>query len=93
MDEPSIAQPRKGLWSRLWVVSLPVALWFAATLFLLGNIGLQQDDWFYVLRDAETDHVKSLWFTGELHFFRPLFRILCQRYGRSASICRGLLML
>ncbi|MCA9279768.1 MAG: hypothetical protein H6815_09300 [Phycisphaeraceae bacterium] len=75
MDEPSIAQPRKGLWSRLWVVSLPVALWFAATLFLLGNIGLQQDDWFYVLRDAETDHVKSLWFTGELHFFRPLFRI------------------
>lgn len=76
MDEACIARSRAGSLSHAPSCALPVVVWFAATLFLWGDIGLQQDDWFYVMRDAQTDQIKSLWMTGQLHFFRPLYRII-----------------
>lgn len=57
-----------------WLL-LPVALWFAATLFLRGDLGKWNDDYFFLGQfDSATGAVKSYTLDRPLHFWRPVYR-------------------
>jgi hypothetical protein len=60
---------------RLAALLFPLALWFLATFFLLGDLGKYNDDWFYLLRDPTTGDIQSLYLDRELQFWRPLYRL------------------
>jgi hypothetical protein len=68
-----LAASRRG-WVALW--AFPALLWFLATFFLLGDLGLWNDDWMYVQRIPETGAVRSLVLDQEVHYWRPLYRVL-----------------
>src|SRR5262245_29281979 len=66
-----------GAGQRRWAGALfPVALWFLATFFLLGDLGKFTDDWYYVQRVPETGRIESLVSARPLHFWRPLYRVI-----------------
>ncbi len=84
-DEPSGQCRRNG---REWGVLLaawmfPVLCWFAATLFLGGNLGKNTDDYSINLRDPVTNTVPSPFnpLVRYPYFWRPLHNIMCFGVG------------
>lgn len=63
---------RRRRWA-LWL--LPVALWLVATLFLRGDLGKWNDDYFFLGQfDAATGEVRTYVLDRRLHFWRPVYR-------------------
>lgn len=61
---------------RVLAAAFPLSLWFLSTYFFLGDTGRWNDDYFCTLRVPETGGIAALAFTGPLHFWRPLYRVL-----------------
>lgn len=74
MSTPN-AQSVPGISQRLAIL-FPLALWFVGTFFLLGMWGKWNDDWFYLQRDPVTGGIESLILNREVHFWRPLARVM-----------------
>ena len=53
-----------------------IAVWAIGFGFLAFRLGLQNDDWAYVLRNPEHDTVERLIQSDHMHFFRPLYRVV-----------------
>jgi hypothetical protein len=68
---PQTPGARRGRWV---AAGFPLALWFFATFFLLGDLGKWNDDWFYLQREPETGEIQSLYLNRPVHFWRPLYR-------------------
>jgi hypothetical protein len=63
--------------TRRWAATaFPAALWFLSTFFFFGDTGRWNDDWFCTLRDPASGDVTALAFTGQMHFWRPLYRVV-----------------
>ncbi len=55
-------------------VLFPLAVFAAATFFLLGDLGKWADEWYYLQRDPATGEIQGLYLQKPIHVFRPLFR-------------------
>lgn len=63
--------------AREWLATiLPISLWFVSTLFLRGQIGKWNDDYLYTQRSPDTGAIESLVLIREVHFLRPLYRLI-----------------
>lgn len=69
--------PGPGWRRRLPLWLLPVALWLVAALFLRGDLGKWNDDYFWLGQfNRSTGEVATYTLDRPLHFWRPAFRYL-----------------
>lgn len=66
----------RRVWRSRWVLLLlPVALWLVATLFLRGDLGKWNDDYFFLGQfDVAAGEVRTYVLDRRLHFWRPVYR-------------------